>query len=80
MIQLTSPTTRNIRPPTVNPQPPIVAEWAGHSVQVLLRVYAKCIGGQDALRRRLIEDTLGTPEPPKEDSEDNDQDDEQSES
>lgn len=24
-----------------------VAEWAGHSVHVLLKVYAKCIDGQD---------------------------------
>lgn len=32
---------------------PQVAEWAGHSVDVLLRVYAKCIYGQqrDAMRR-----------------------------
>lgn len=27
---------------------PRVAAWAGHSVDVLLRVYAKCIAGQDA--------------------------------
>jgi len=27
--------------------PAQVAEWAGHSVAVLLRVYAKCIDGQD---------------------------------
>lgn len=33
--------------------PPQVAEWAGHSVAVLLRVYAKCIAGQqgEAMRR-----------------------------
>lgn len=24
-----------------------MAEWAGHSVNVLLRVYAKCVYGQD---------------------------------
>ncbi|MFG1748594.1 tyrosine-type recombinase/integrase [Streptosporangium sandarakinum] len=32
---------------------PQVAEWAGHSVDVLLRVYAKCIHGQqgEAMRR-----------------------------
>lgn len=32
---------------------PQVAEWAGHSVNVLLRVYAKCIHGQqgEAMRR-----------------------------
>ena len=30
-----------------------IAEWAGHSVAVLLRVYAKCIAGQEdsALQR-----------------------------
>jgi integrase len=26
---------------------PQVADWAGHSVAVLLRVYAKCISGQE---------------------------------
>jgi hypothetical protein len=25
-----------------------VAEWAGHSVDVLLKVYAKCVDGQEA--------------------------------
>ncbi|GGK94064.1 hypothetical protein GCM10012284_30140 [Mangrovihabitans endophyticus] len=31
-----------------------VAEWAGHSVQVLLRVYAKCVDGQyDVALRRI---------------------------
>lgn len=35
-----------------------VAEWAGHSVQVLLRVYAKCIEGQDEAARRHIEGAL----------------------
>jgi hypothetical protein len=35
---------------------PQVAAWAGHSVDVLLRVYAKCISGQDAtVRRRVVE-------------------------
>jgi hypothetical protein len=43
-------------------QPTLVAEWAGHSVQVLLRVYAKCIEGQDAQSRKLIEGALGEPE------------------
>lgn len=28
-------------------QPPRIAEWAGHSVKVLLEVYAKCIAGQE---------------------------------
>ena len=38
--------------------PPQVAEWAGNSVDVLLRVYAKCIVGRDKLNRRLIEEVL----------------------
>jgi integrase len=32
--------------------PPQVAEWAGHSVDVLLQVYAKCIDGQQAEAKR----------------------------
>jgi integrase len=36
-----------------------VAEWAGHSVAVLLRTYAKCIVGQDQAARRRIEEALG---------------------
>ncbi len=35
-----------------------MAEWAGNSVDVLLRVYAKCIVGRDKLNRRLIEEAL----------------------
>lgn len=31
-----------------------VAEWAGHSVNVLLRVYAKCILGQDEAAKQRI--------------------------
>lgn len=38
---------------------PQVAEWAGHSVEVLLRIYAKCIVGQDEAARRRISDALG---------------------
>jgi integrase len=37
---------------------PQVAEWAGHSVEVLLRVYAKCIEGQDQTAKRRIEEAL----------------------
>jgi len=48
-------------------QPTLVAEWAGHSVQVLLRVYAKCIEGQDAQSRELIDGALGEPGKPKPD-------------
>jgi len=39
-----------------------VAEWAGHSVHVLLKVYAKCIDGQEEAARRRIERALGLPE------------------
>ncbi len=38
-----------------------VAEWAGHSVAVLLRTYAKCIVGQDEAARRRIAEALGEP-------------------
>ncbi|MFF5265388.1 tyrosine-type recombinase/integrase [Actinomadura viridis] len=38
---------------------PQVAEWAGHSVEVLLRVYARCIDGQDEAVRRRIAEALG---------------------
>ena len=39
--------------------PPVqVAEWAGHSVNVLLRVYAKCIDGQDEVAKQRIEAAL----------------------
>lgn len=37
---------------------PQVAAWAGHSVDVLLRVYAKCISGQDDAVRRRVEEAL----------------------
>lgn len=39
-----------------------VAEWAGHSVAVLLRVYARCIDGQDQITKRRIEDALREPD------------------
>lgn len=35
-----------------------VAEWAGHSVHVLMKVYAKCIDGQEEAARRRIEGAL----------------------
>ena len=41
--------------------PAQVAEWAGHSVAILLKVYAKCLGGQDAVAKRRIEEALGDP-------------------
>lgn len=36
-----------------------VAEWAGHSVNVLLKVYAKCVDGQDEAAKTRIEAALG---------------------
>jgi len=39
--------------------PTQVALWAGHSVEVLLAVYAKCIVGRDEIARRRIESILG---------------------
>jgi integrase len=38
--------------------PTQVAEWAGNSVAVLLRVYAKCIAGRDKIARQRIEEAL----------------------
>jgi hypothetical protein len=36
--------------------PKQVADWAGNSVEVLLRTYAKCLVGQDEISmRRIIE-------------------------
>ncbi|WP_413775697.1 tyrosine-type recombinase/integrase [Micromonospora sp. RTGN7] len=39
-----------------------VAQWAGHSVHVLLKVYASCIDGQDEAARKRIEGALETEE------------------
>ena len=39
--------------------PTQVAEWAGHSVAVLLRVYAKCIAGQEDAARHRVALALG---------------------
>ena len=41
--------------------PAQVAEWAGHSVAVLLKVYVKCIDGRDQISKRRIEDALRDP-------------------
>ncbi|MGH3568701.1 MAG: tyrosine-type recombinase/integrase [Pseudonocardia sp.] len=38
---------------------PQVAEWAGHSVEVLLKVYAKCLDRQDATARQRVMEALG---------------------
>jgi len=39
--------------------PTTVAEWAGHSVEVLLRIYAMCLDGGDALIRQRVQAALG---------------------
>ncbi|GAA1237586.1 hypothetical protein [Pseudonocardia alaniniphila] len=36
-----------------------MAEWAGHSAEVLLKVYAKCIDGQDVIARWRVMQALG---------------------
>ena len=41
--------------------PAQIAEWAGHSVAILLKTYAKCLDGQDAIAKRRIEEALGDP-------------------
>ncbi|MFJ2757470.1 hypothetical protein ACIO3S_17845 [Nocardioides sp. NPDC087217] len=38
--------------------PPLVAKWAGHSVQVLLTVYAHAVDGQEDAARMRIERAL----------------------
>jgi hypothetical protein len=45
-----------------------VAEWAGHGTDVLLRVYVKCIAGQQGEAERRIEDAMGPPEADEPDS------------
>ncbi|WP_194890940.1 tyrosine-type recombinase/integrase [Catenulispora pinisilvae] len=37
-----------------------IAEWAGHSVEILLSTYAKCVDGQEEQARKRIEEALGT--------------------
>ena len=41
---------------------PQVAEWAGHSTDVLLRIYAKCIDGQEAQMLDRIDRTMRGPD------------------
>ena len=36
-----------------------MAEWAGHGIDVLLRVYAGCIDGQEEAAKSRIEAALG---------------------
>ena len=42
---------------------PQVAEWAGHTVEILLSTYAKCIDGQQSADCKRIEEALGGSEP-----------------
>jgi integrase len=44
--------------------PTQVAEWAGHSVDVLLKIYAKCLDGQEDIALKRISDALGSPTTP----------------
>jgi integrase len=39
--------------------PTTVAEWAGHSVEILLKIYAKCLDGTDAATRQRVLAALG---------------------
>ena len=41
--------------------PAQVAEWAGHSVEVLLRTYVRCLDGQHDLAKRRIMEALDAP-------------------
>lgn len=42
---------------------PQVAEWAGHSVEMLLSTYAKCVDGQEDLARKRFQEALEWTEP-----------------
>jgi integrase len=39
--------------------PTQVAEWAGHSVEILLKIYAKCLDGGSEVLRQRIQEALG---------------------
>ena len=39
--------------------PAEVAEWAGHSVEILLKIYAKCLDGGAELLRQRVQAALG---------------------
>ncbi|WP_163552109.1 tyrosine-type recombinase/integrase [Candidatus Frankia alpina] len=48
----------------------LVAGWAGHSVEILLKIYAKCLDGEEIRMRSRIEDALGwKPDKPDRDGE-----------
>ena len=46
------------QPGSAGATPAQIAEWAGHGVAVLLRIYTKCFDGQDKLNKCLIQDIL----------------------
>jgi len=39
--------------------PTQVAEWAGHSVEILLKIYAKCLDGGGEVLRQRVQAALG---------------------
>jgi integrase len=43
----------------VGTPPALVAEWAGHTVEVLLRIYTHCLDGGDDKWLRRMEELLG---------------------
>jgi hypothetical protein len=52
--------------------PAQVAEWAGHTVDVLMRVYARCVAGQqDEAKRRILEATTPSVDAPPRPRDDN---------
>jgi integrase len=57
--------------------PAQVADWAGHSVAVLLRVYVRCIVGRDEIARKRIEAAFTEEENEAEEAEDPEQEDPQ---
>ncbi|WP_216209184.1 site-specific integrase [Amycolatopsis aidingensis] len=39
--------------------PATVAEWAGHSLSVLMEIYAACLYGQEVVSRQRVQAALG---------------------
>lgn len=57
-----------------------VAEWAGHSIETLLRIYAKCVDGSAQRAKRRILDALPAKDSEEEDGHGDDDEDGDSES
>lgn len=36
-----------------------MAQWAGHSVEILIKIYAKCLDDTDAVARLRVQASLG---------------------